>query len=400
MRVLIADKLSNDVVEALKQAGCTLEIDPSLKNETLVSAIEAFDPEALVVRSTKVGIPHLEKANSLALIIRAGAGTNTIDVDDASGRGIYVANCPGKNAIAVAELAFGHLINADRRIADNVAALREHQWAKKEFGKARGLYGRTLAVLGAGKIGQEVVARALAFGMKVKLWSRSLTPERAEELGATFAASPLEACQQADAVSVHLAANADTHHLINEEILGALNEGAYVINTSRGELVDTEALSKACDERGIRAGLDVFENEPAATENQFPHAIADHKQVYGTHHIGASTDQASEAVGDEVARIIITYLESGSVLNCVNLAQNTHATHLLVVRHADTVGVLAGVLDSLREASINVQEMENIIFRGSKAACAKIQLSGAPSNEVITELEASNDIFAASLVQL
>ena len=399
MRVLIADKVSPEVVQALEKAGCTLEIDASLKDDSLVTSIESFDPQALVVRSTKVLAPHLEKAASLALIIRAGAGTNTIDVDGASAQGVYVANCPGKNAVAVAELTLGHLINADRRISDNVSALRNHEWAKKEFSKARGLHGRTLAVLGAGKIGQEVIKRALAFGMKINLWSRSLTPQRAEELGATFAASPLEASTGADALSVHLASTADTHHIINQEVLNALNEGAYVINTSRGELVDTQALENACNNRGIRAGLDVFEDEPAASDKEFPHAIADNKQVYGTHHIGASTDQASEAVGDEVTRIIKTYLDSGSVLNCVNLAQKTQATHLLVVRHADRVGVLAGVLDSLRKASINVQEMENIIFRGSKAACAKIQLSCAPNADVINSLESSSDIFAASIVE-
>ncbi len=400
MRLLIADKLSSSVVKTLEEAGCELQLDPSLKDDTLTAAIAAFNPEALVVRSTKVQLPQLEAAQSLALIIRAGAGTNTIDLAAASARGIYVANCPGKNAVAVAELAMGHLINADRRISDNVAALRNHQWNKKEFGKARGLHGRTLAVLGAGKIGQEVIQRAQAFGMQIRLWSRSLTPARAEALGAHFAETPLEACTGADALTVHLAANDQTHHIINAELLAALNPGACVINTSRGELLDSDALIKACQERGLRAGLDVFENEPSASDKEFNQPIATVPQVYGTHHIGASTDQASEAVGDEVARIVQTFINSGAVLNCVNLAQNTQATHLLVVRHADRVGVLAGVLDVLKEASLNVQEMENIIFQGGQAACAKIQLNGAPEASTLQHIQDSENILATSLVTL
>jgi D-3-phosphoglycerate dehydrogenase len=145
------------------------------------------------VRSTEVGAAQIAASPNLAVVIRAGAGVNTIDLASASARGVYVTNCPGKNAVAVAELAMAHLLNLDRRIADNVAKLRAHQWSKKEFGKARGIHGRTFAVLGTGNIGQEVIRRALAFGMRVRAWDKMLTPEWAQALGVTYCATALEA---------------------------------------------------------------------------------------------------------------------------------------------------------------------------------------------------------------
>ena len=400
MRVLIADKVSAHVAAALEGAGCAVTTDPGLSGERLGEALGRVDPQVLVVRSTRVLAEHLAVARSLSLIIRAGAGTNTIDVATASGRGVYVANCPGRNAIAVAELTFGHLLNLDRRISDNVQDLREGRWAKKAYGKARGVHGRTLALLGCGRIGQEVIQRAHAFGMSVRAWSRSLTPERAEALGVTHAASPLDACRGADVLSVHLALTDETRGLVDRSLLEALAPGAFVINTSRGGVVAQDALELAIETRGIKAGLDVFAEEPGAGEDTFPFAIGRNPSVYGTHHIGASTQQATEAVGDEVVRIVTTYLRQGSVLNCVNLSEDTAATHLLVVRHADEVGVLAGVLDHLRADGVNIQEMDNQIFKGGGAACARIHLSGAPSASGLERIDSSSQVFATALVSL
>ena len=400
MRLLVADKLSESVLERLSTEGCEVVFDPSLKDDALQGKLEQFDPNILVVRSTKVQENHFKAAKQLALVIRAGAGVNTIDVDFAAARGIYVANCPGKNAIAVAELAIGHLINLDRRIADNVATLRKGQWAKKTYGIARGLYGRVLAVLGTGRIGYEVIVRAKALGMKIRAWDQVLTPECADEWGVQYAATALEACSGADAVTVHLPITNETRNLVNAEILAALNPGAYVLNTSRGGIVDEKALIEAIHERGLRAALDVYSNEPAATDNVFDDPIANEPSLYGTHHIGASTDQATEAVGEEVYRIITSFISDGRVPNCVNLAKTTPATHLLVVRHADEVGVLASVLNLLRETGVNVQEMENIVFRGAKAACAHIQVDTWPGDELLKQIENAATIFNVSLIEL
>src|SRR5437773_3681597 len=182
MLVLVADKFEQSGRDGLLAIGCTISYQPDLKDDLLAKAIGKEKPDVLVVRGTKVTEPMLD-AGPVKLVVRAGAGHNTIDVAATSKRGIYVSNCPGKNSIAVAELAFGLTLALDRRIADNVIALPRGEWNQKEFSRARGLCGRTLGLIGVGKIGQEMIPRARAFGMPVVAWSRSLTPERAGDLG-------------------------------------------------------------------------------------------------------------------------------------------------------------------------------------------------------------------------
>ncbi len=400
MRILIADKMAPQVIPSLEANGCMVTFDPALSGDALQQAIVEADPQILVVRSTKVQENHMAAARSLSLVVRAGAGVNTISVDCASERGIYVANCPGKNAAAVAELALGHILNADRRIADNVAALREGQWSKKQFAKGcRGLKGRTLGLLGMGNIGAEVAKRAQAFDMNVVAWDISLTPERAALLGIAQANGPVEVAQQADVLSVHIALNDQTRGLVSDAVLSALRPGAIFINTSRGPVVDERALSKAVQEKNIKCGLDVFCEEPGS-DGEWSTPLASLPSVYGTHHIGASTEEASESVGDEVIRIVRSWKDEGIVPNCVNLAQASLASHLLVVRHKDEVGVLAGVLDRLKQGNINVQEMQNIVFQGGAAACAHIQVSHAPSTSLIEKLQQQEFVLAVDVVEL
>jgi D-3-phosphoglycerate dehydrogenase len=400
MKVLIADKFEQSGIDGLKALGCEISYQPDLKDDALVEAVRQVAPDVLVVRGTKVTEPMLE-AGPVKLVVRAGAGYNTIDVAAASKRGIYVSNCPGKNSIAVAELAFALILALDRRIADNVIALREGAWNKKEFSKARGLYGRTLGLIGVGKIGQEMIPRAQAFGMPVVAWSRSLTAERAAEFGVQLMPSPKAVAAAADVVSVHLALNSETRNLINAELFDAMREGAYFINTARGEVVDQQALVNAIRNRGIRAGLDVFALEPTSATAEFHDEIAKEAGLYGTHHIGASTDQAQEAIAAETVRIVAEFKSTGKVPNVVNLAQQTPATHRLVVRHLDRPGVLAGVLEALKAEQINVQEMENIVFEGAAAAVARINLDNAPSQDSLRQLEASSpDIIELDLLKL
>ena len=400
MKVLVADKFEQSGRDGLEAAGCDYSYQPDVKDETLVKAIRGYQPDALVVRSTKVTEPMLD-AGALKLIVRAGAGYNTIDVAAASRRGIYVSNCPGKNSIAVAELAFALMLALDRRIADNVSALRQGQWNKKEFSKARGLFGRTLGLVGVGQIGREMIARARGFGMPVIAWSRSLTPERAEMIGVERVDSLAELAARADVVSVHVALKPETRGLIESSFFNELREGAYFINTSRGEVVDQAALINAMRERNIRAGLDVFANEPTSATGEFADDIAREANLYGTHHIGASTDQAQEAIAAETVRIVRTFKETGQVPNVVNLAERTGATHRLVVRHKDRPGVLAQVLGAIRAEGINVQEMENIVFAGAEAAVARINLEAAPPIETLERLRAENeDIIELSLLEL
>jgi D-3-phosphoglycerate dehydrogenase len=400
MRVLIADKFEQSGVAGLKAAGCEVLAQPGLKDEALAREVERFRPDVLVVRSTKVSEAVLA-AGALKLVIRAGAGYNTIDVAAASRRGIYVSNCPGKNSIAVAELAFGLILSLDRRIPDNVASLREGRWNKAEFSKARGLFGRTLGLIGLGQIGREMIPRARGFGMPVVAWSRSLTPAGASLLGVESKASPMEVAAAADIVSVHVALNAQTRGLIGARFFEAMRPGAFFVNTSRAEVVDERALSEAVRGNGIRAGLDVFANEPSASAGEFAGEIAKLNLVYGTHHIGASTDQAQEAIAAETVRIVKTFKETGQVPNVVNLAKSTPATCALVVRHLDRPGVLASVLDAISTARINVQEMENVVFEGAEAATARIHLESEPAAEVLERLRASNpDVLEIGVIRL
>ncbi|HYE14732.1 MAG TPA: NAD(P)-dependent oxidoreductase, partial [Pyrinomonadaceae bacterium] len=310
-------------------------------------------------------------------------------------------NCPGKNSVAVAELALALILALDRRVADNVAELRAGRWNKKEFSKARGLLGRTLGLIGTGQIGQEVITRARAFGMRVVAWSRSLTQERAIVLGVERVESPLDVARASDVVSVHVALKPETRGLINSDFFDAMRDGALFVNTSRGEVVDQEALRRAMRDKNIRAGLDVFASEPASAAGEFTDDISKEPNLYGTHHIGASTDQAQEAIAAETVRIIRTFKETGRVPNVVNLAARTPATHTLVVRHRDRPGVLAAVLGPLRAANINVQEMENIIFEGAEAAVARINLDAAPPADTLERLKAENeDIIELSLLEI
>jgi D-3-phosphoglycerate dehydrogenase / 2-oxoglutarate reductase len=400
MRVLIADKFEQSGRDGLEAAGCQFSYQPDVKDDALVEAIRAYDPEVLVVRSTKVTEPMLD-AGALKLIVRAGAGYNTIDVAAASRRGVYVSNCPGKNSVAVAELALALILALDRRVADNVIQLRAGKWDKKEFSKARGLLGRTLGLVGTGQIGREVATRAKAFGMRVVAWSRSLTDESAAELGVERRETLLDVARESDVVSVHVALKPETRGLIGADFFGAMREGAYFVNTARGEVVDQDALRRAMREKDVRAGLDVFANEPTSAAGEFTDDIAGEPNLYGTHHIGASTDQAQEAIADETVRVIRIFKETGRVPNVVNLARRTPSTHTLVVRHRDRPGVLASVLDRIRAESINVQEMENVIFEGSEAAVARINLEAALPSDVLERLKADNaDIIELSLLEI
>ena len=398
MRVLIADKFEKSGIDALTAAGCEVSSQPSLKDQALVDAVASEKPDVLVVRSTKVPEAVLT-AGPLKLVVRAGAGYNTIDVATASRLGIYVANCPGKNSIAVAELAFAMIAALDRRIADNVADLRAGTWNKAEYSKARGLYGRTLGLIGVGGIGSAMVPRAKAFGMPVVAWSRSLAPEQAEAMGIPALGAPLEVAQAADVVSVHVALNADTRGLLGADFFQAMRPGAIFINTSRGAVIDQEALAAAVSERGIRAGLDVFAQEPDSSTGDFTDPIVQLPGVYGTHHVGASTDQAQEAIAAEAVRIVLEFGATGAVPNVVNLAKTTPAVCTLVVRHYDRPGVLARTLEAVRAAGINVQEMSNTVFDGSQAAVARISLEQQPQQSVLDAIRADESVIEVSLVE-
>ncbi len=399
MKIFIADKYPEAHLERFKQLGLTVTYNPTVKAEELPKLIAGH--KILIVRSRQVTAETLKAGDELALVLRAGAGVNTIDVKTASALGIFVTNCPGKNSIAVAELVFALLLGIDRRIADSTAALRAHQWNKKEFSKADGVFGKTLGVVGVGSIGREVILRARAFGLNVIAWSRSLTPARAEELGVGYCAEVDDLFRRADIVSLHLALKPETRKFVNAARLALMRPNAILLNTARGEVVDQVALQAALAAKKIRAGLDVFDPEPAEGTASFADPILDLPNLCGTHHIGASTEQAQEAIAEEAFRIVETFVKTGEALNCVNLAKRTPAKWQLVVRHYDRVGVLASVLDVIRRANINVEEVQNIVFDGAAAASCRIQLNAEPGADVLRAIaKGSSDIIGLEAIKI
>lgn len=395
MKVLVADKFEQSGLDGLKALGAEVIYDPSLKEEALEAKIKETEAEILIVRSTKVTAPMLTGVK-LGLVIRAGAGVNTIDVETAAKNGIKVANCPGKNSIAVAELAIGLMLAIDRRIPDNVIELRAGKWRKGAFSKAKGLYGRTLGLIGLGNIAQEVVKRAQAFGMRVVAYSRWITPEIAAALGVARAASIYEVAQLSDFVSIHVSLNPQTKGMIGEEFFAKMKPGAVLINTSRAEVVDGPALRKALEEGRIFAGLDVFEGEPAVAEGDYDGPMKDVKNAYCTHHIGASTEQAQEAVAAETVRIVREYMTSGAVLNEVKTGKSGGSEALVVVRCRDEEGALQSIIAELAKAGSTVTESEYVTLQG--ALIAELAVDKRPSDETVWNLRTMSCVLDASVM--
>jgi len=397
MHVLVADSLPEKAISELESRGHTCEVDPSLGEADLADRIHGFD--ILVVRSTKVTGTVLGAGDRLALVIRAGAGTNTIDTAAAASRGVLVANVPGRNSAAVAELTMGLLLAVDRRIPDNVADLRAGRWNKKTYSKATGLLGSTMGIVGLGSVGLGVAERAAAFGIKVQTLDRphrrAEIEARAAELGLTMRASLEELVSTSDIVSLHVPSARDTRHLVDAEFLGHMRTGSILLNTSRGDVVDEPALIEALDEGKVRAGLDVYADEPGSGKASWKSALAQHPGVVGTHHIGASTEQAQLATAAGVVEIVDAFT-AGEALNCVNLEPTRLGSLTLTVRHLDRPGVLASVLDRLSGARLNVEHMENRVFRGGEAAVASIDLAGALPDGLLDELGAIPNVLGLS----
>jgi D-3-phosphoglycerate dehydrogenase len=400
MKVLLLDDLPAVALEQLKAQGFSFVVAKAADNA--VDMVKTHAPQALVVRSRKVTSEILDAGPGITLVVRAGSGVDTIDLPGCSRRGVFVASCAGKNAAAVAELVFGLILALDRRIPEAAVQLKDARWNKKALAApARGLMGRVLGVLGMGAIGRLVAERGKAFGMRVVAWDPLAKPEMAEVWGVELLSQPDDVAAFSDVVSVHLALTPQTRGLCGKNFFSAMRRGSVFINASRGELLDEPALLAALDARDLRAGLDVFAGEPSGGEATFENALARHPRVVATPHLGASTQQAQDAIALETVRILREYRDTGRVPTAVNLARATPATHLLTVRHLDRVGVLAHVLNGLRAAGVNVQEMENVIFDGAHAALARIHLDRAVEKPTLDTIQAANgDILELRLIAL
>ena len=396
MLVLIADKFPAQGREILARTG-EVVYRPELGEVDLPAALAETHADILIVRSTVVNAAAMLATPNLSLVIRAGAGVNTIDLKAASQRGIFVANCPGKNAIAVAELTLGLLLALDRRIVHATLELRQGVWNKGKYGKARGVKGQTLGLIGFGLIAREVAVRARAFGMKLQCFEPSpLSPELCEHFAVTPLASLEARLGRSAVVSVHVPYNKSTHHLIGADQLAWMRPGSVLLNTARGGVGDGQALRAAVQAGELRAGLDVFQGEPADSKAEHRGLAAASPDIYATPHIGASTEQAEAAIAEEVLRIVHDYVAQGVVHHSVNLADRS-ARYSLVVRHLDRVGVLAGVLSALREEQVNVQGMQDNIFAGGEGGCATMTFEQEPSPALLQRLRAHEAILAVEL---
>lgn len=398
MHILFADNIDESLLAPLREAGHTVTVEGSLTAEDLPSQIAGAD--VVVVRSTKVTADAIAQADKLGLVVRAGAGTDNIDKDAASTKGIYVCNVPGRNAIAVAELTMGLMLAIDRHIADQAADLRNSAWDKSRYTKAEGIAGKTMGIVGLGEIGLAVAERAKAFGMTVMAVRKEGRSEKAlgriRSIGIRLVEDEAELLRASDVVSIHVPKTDSTVGLVDAQFLSHLRDGAVVLNTSRGEVVDEEALLDALNNRGIKAGLDVYANEPSGGKGEFVSELAKHPSVVGTHHVGASTDQSQTSVAQGTVEVIEAYTK-GEVVNCVNMNVETTGDDCLIVRHADKVGVLAQIFAILRSEGINVQQMENQVFAGATAAAvATIQVSKCPAEATLLRLMEIDEVIAAT----
>ena len=317
MKILIADKFPAAWKEVLAKQGHSLTDEPGLDETTLPAAIT--DNEILIVRSTKVPATVIDAGHALKLIIRAGAGYDTIDTAHAAQKGVAVCNCPGTNSIAVAELAMGLMLSLDRRLFHNTRDLRAGVWNKAEYSKSKGIFGRTLGIIGLGHIGQEVAKRAAAFGMKLTAYDPFAKADVFEKLHITPQTDIYKLAEVSDVITVHLPDTPQTHGLFNKKFFDAMKPGATFINTARGGLVVTKDLVEAMKTKDIRAALDVYEQEPKAADKTFDYSpFAGVENFYGTHHIGASTAQAQDAVAERAVEIINEYATTGKFLFKVN----------------------------------------------------------------------------------
>jgi D-3-phosphoglycerate dehydrogenase len=399
MKILLADALDVSVKLALEEIGHEVQVRTSVSADGLAEYLQGS--EVLVVRSTRVTAEALRAADRLTLIVRAGAGVDTIDVEAASDLGIHVCNVPGKNAVAVAELTFALLLAIDRHIVEGAADLRQGYWNKKRYSDADGIMGKSIGVIGLGGIGLCVAERSKAFGLQVlgerKNGRSPQIEQRIRQIGIRLVDSLEELVRTSDIISVHVPFNDETIGLISKDLIDCFKENAILINTSRGEVIDEPALIEAMNVRGIRAGLDVFCDEPIGGEMTISSTIARHPSVVGSHHIGASTKQASDSIADGVVEVISSF-ENGTPIHCVNEAPSGEGTSQVRVRHLDRVGVLASVLSTLRAAELNVQYMDNKVFSRKKAAVATIEVVGHLPISLYEELISLDHVLGVSLL--
>lgn len=300
MKIIICDPTAASTIEAMRIAGIEVDVRDDISPEELMTAIAPYN--AMVVRSrTKVPAPLLDVADNLKLIIRGGVGLDNIDLEHAASLGITVANTPAASSASVAELTIGFMLALARQIPQTTASMKAVEWQKKAFSKGSEISGKTLGLVGCGRIGQEVAKRAKALGMDVVFTRRTPT-----ELDFAKQVEFSELLTVSDYISLHVPYSAGTHHIIGGPEFAQMKDGAYIINCGRGGTLDEEALYDAIVSGKVAgAALDVFADEKEDRGRK----LFTLPQVIGSPHIGAGTAEAKTRVGEEVASIAIRFHE-------------------------------------------------------------------------------------------
>lgn len=382
MQILICCQLPESALSELRALGTHVIYEPDCPSNEIEQRVA--DAAILVVGRRRVPPSAVTSAARLQMIVRAGTSTQNIAVQEASAHGIFVCNCPRKDAVAIAELFVGLLIALDRRLLPCSRQLAEGNLDEPLDIDAKGLHGRTLGLLGFERVGEELAARARALGMRVRAWGASLTPEQAAAAGVEYCLWPSELAASSDMLAAFLPGLESQEQKINAEILDNMRPGAYLAFIGHPSCIDEDALVRAAEEKRLRVGYDLYAVDLASSRTarvqRKLHSIAD---VIGTHYLAGRTQQSWDATAAEVVQVVRQFLVAGEVMNCVNLLERSPATWQLVLRLRDAVGVMAAIMEHVRADGINAEEITTRVFSGAHAAWSVIALDERPSTEAL-----------------
>lgn len=393
MKILVACVLPEFAIEELRGLGSEVVVQPTLAGEALVAA--SRDVNILIVRRTRVPADLFNTASSLQMVLRAGTDVSGIAVEAASAQGVFVTNCPQRDAVAVSEMAFASMLALDRQLLDAVAVARSNSHIKRdEFPEARGLAGRTLGVVGFGPTERELARRARAFDMKVLCWSHSMQGEHAGAEDVDFVNWPRELAARSDIVFVYAPPEEGEELRADSELLSEMREGAHLIHIGVPAALNESAVVEAIERRKIRVATDLF--APREGE-RVRSALADRPDVLTTYRLADRSAQARDAIAAETVSIVRKFLVSGVLVNCVNLLERSPATWQLVLRLRDAVGIMANIMDAIRADGVNAEEITSRVFSGARAAWCTIALDERPSAEALQTIRSLDGVLHLEL---
>jgi len=395
MKILVAGAMHETALDELRALGSTVEYAPEISAAQLPERIA--EAGILIIGRTRVSPAAIEKGVTLQMIVRLGTAVSNVAIDEASQQGVFVVNCPDMDAEAVAEMTIGFILALDRRLIRNADALRAKRAERDAAPSAHGLVGRTIGILDYNRVGQELARRARAFRMKVLAWTRHPSAGESDNEEVEFCAGPRELARRSDIVTVYAPPAQADELLVDAEFLQNMRDGAYLVHVGHPAAIDEAALAEAARTRHLRVALDIYAPELTRDSARFRSSLLDIPGVIGTHHLADQTKQAERATADEAVRVVREFLVAGKVCNCVNVAERSPATWLLVLRLRDAVGVMASVMNAILADGINAEEITSRVFNGARAAWCTIALNERPSTEALDAVRSLDDVIHLEL---